>query len=197
MTKSSGTKGNLGQAFLEILSEKPFDKITISDITDRVGVIRPTFYNHFEDKYQIFDYILEKDVFSTMTWMFENGLYEEVLRVYFTYFENNRKVYKKAFKIEGQNSFTSLLEQKFQDFCVETLGKYKVRENPKLNVIKNQVIAELFSAELTRLTEMWVFTEDEEVTVDMLVEDYTYLRHHSFVELVGNTIDLNEKKASS
>ena len=38
----------LAKSFKEIACEKPVEKITIKDITDRAGVIRPTFYNHFK-----------------------------------------------------------------------------------------------------------------------------------------------------
>ena len=31
-------------------------------ITDGAGVIRPTFYKHFQDKYGILEYILQKEI---------------------------------------------------------------------------------------------------------------------------------------
>jgi AcrR family transcriptional regulator len=37
----------LQDATLELISEKPFSKITISEITERAGVARPTFYLHY------------------------------------------------------------------------------------------------------------------------------------------------------
>ncbi len=43
------TKKALAGAFRELLEEKPISKITISDITDRAGVNRHTFYYHFKD----------------------------------------------------------------------------------------------------------------------------------------------------
>ena len=33
-----------------------FDKITIKMITDQAGVIRPTFYNYFQDKYEVMEW---------------------------------------------------------------------------------------------------------------------------------------------
>lgn len=44
-----GKKGNtddlLAASFKELLCKAPMEKITIKDITDKAGVIRPTFYN--------------------------------------------------------------------------------------------------------------------------------------------------------
>ena len=43
------TKKVLAGALKELLQEKPLSKITISDITNRAGVNRHTFYYHFRD----------------------------------------------------------------------------------------------------------------------------------------------------
>ena len=42
-------KDFLAESLELLMQEKPFDKITIKQICDRAGVIRATFYNHFED----------------------------------------------------------------------------------------------------------------------------------------------------
>ncbi len=41
----------LAESFKELALKHPIEKITIKEITDKAGVIRPTFYNHFQDKY--------------------------------------------------------------------------------------------------------------------------------------------------
>jgi AcrR family transcriptional regulator len=33
-----------------LMDEKPYDKITVSDIADKAGVARPTFYRNYDDK---------------------------------------------------------------------------------------------------------------------------------------------------
>ena len=40
----------LAESFKELVLEKLVEKITIKEITDRAGVTRVTFYNHFQDK---------------------------------------------------------------------------------------------------------------------------------------------------
>ena len=49
-----------------MLNEKPFDKIKIKDITDRAGIIRPTFYNHFQDKYELLEWIFYNDIIASV-----------------------------------------------------------------------------------------------------------------------------------
>ncbi|MCR5451490.1 MAG: TetR/AcrR family transcriptional regulator [Lachnospiraceae bacterium] len=36
-------------AFYILLKEKPFEKITVSDVVKKAGIVRSTFYNHYEN----------------------------------------------------------------------------------------------------------------------------------------------------
>lgn len=53
------TKQSLINAFFSLVDKKDFEKITIADITKGAKVNRATFYAHFEDKYDLIDYIME------------------------------------------------------------------------------------------------------------------------------------------
>ena len=56
---STLTKKALLVAFGELLEEKPFNKITITDITAKCGLNRMTFYYHFENIYELMIWGLE------------------------------------------------------------------------------------------------------------------------------------------
>ena len=70
--KKEMTKDLLTNSFKTLILKYPFEKITVRMITDGAGVIRPTFYKYFQDKYEIPEYILEKNIKSryslTTTW---------------------------------------------------------------------------------------------------------------------------------
>ena len=48
----------LAESLKELSQNQPLEKITIKEITDKAGVIRPTFYNHFQDKYELIEWII-------------------------------------------------------------------------------------------------------------------------------------------
>jgi AcrR family transcriptional regulator len=48
------TRDRLGDALIEILLQKPLDKINVQEILDRAGVSRSTFYTHFRDTNDLF-----------------------------------------------------------------------------------------------------------------------------------------------
>lgn len=56
-------------AFFLILKEKDIDKITVSDVIKRAGIVRSTFYNHYENIPALVSAIEDKtieDIFSLM-----------------------------------------------------------------------------------------------------------------------------------
>ncbi len=56
-------------AFLLLLHEKDIDKITVSDVIKKAGVVRSTFYNHYENIPALVSAIEDKtihDIFSLM-----------------------------------------------------------------------------------------------------------------------------------
>lgn len=77
------TKNLLAESFKELLIKGSFDKITIKMITDQAGVIRPTFYNYFQDKYEVMEWLLETEVFRHAREMMEDGMEKEAIYLLF------------------------------------------------------------------------------------------------------------------
>jgi len=60
------TKRNIKNAFIEILLEKDFKEITVQNILDKALINRKTFYNHYMDKYDLADQMIQ-DFFDECT----------------------------------------------------------------------------------------------------------------------------------
>jgi len=52
----------INQAFLELLKEKPFEKITVTDIVKRADINRSTFYAHYPDVRGLVESLMEHAV---------------------------------------------------------------------------------------------------------------------------------------
>src|SRR6266511_1126158 len=52
--RSQRTRHLLSEALVELIREKDYNAITVSDIIDRANVGRSTFYAHFHDKDDLF-----------------------------------------------------------------------------------------------------------------------------------------------
>ena len=63
---SNITKHAIAAALKELCREKSFDKISIADITSTCGLNRQTFYYHFEDKYELLNWIYYTEGFARL-----------------------------------------------------------------------------------------------------------------------------------
>ena len=66
------TKDRIFQSFLELLSEKPFDKITVRDIVERCNINRNTFYYYYSDIYELLEELFKRE-FSEMVSKYNSG----------------------------------------------------------------------------------------------------------------------------
>lgn len=52
------TKKNIYEGFIEIMEKKSFEEIKVSEICEAALINRSTFYAHFEDKYDLFNSLM-------------------------------------------------------------------------------------------------------------------------------------------
>lgn len=85
------SKRALALAFAELLEKKSLPAITISEITEKAGVSRQTFYTNFSQKEDILTYSLDR-LFSMYADQLPEGLFQtplEALADYFTYWHDH------------------------------------------------------------------------------------------------------------
>ena len=95
MQDSRDVERELAQSLKKLAVEKPFEKITIKQIADGAGVIRVTFYNHFQDKYELLEWIITKELLEPIEPLVQNGMVSEALVVLFSNIEKEKEFYSK------------------------------------------------------------------------------------------------------
>ena len=103
MANSNITKKALAQSLKELGAVKNLDKITVADITEHCGVNRQTFYYHFNDKYELLNWIYTQDMFIPLTkdLTFENWV--EKLVELFKYMKQQKPFFMNT--IKSSNNF--------------------------------------------------------------------------------------------
>ena len=98
----------LAESLIELSAKKPIDKITIKEITDKAGVIRPTFYNHFQDKYELIEWIIKNELLEPIKPLLNAGMIFEAIVLMLNNISANSVFYKKALKLEGAVTFNQI-----------------------------------------------------------------------------------------
>lgn len=88
---SNFTKKALIDAFVKLLNEKPFDKITIQELVDYCGVNRNTFYYHFQDIYMLLEEVLKQEENAIVQLLEEECNIRKCLQHIIDYMITNKK----------------------------------------------------------------------------------------------------------
>lgn len=105
MSDSNITKKALSNSFKELLQEKKFTKISVSDICNKCGMNRKSFYYHFRDKYDLVNWIFYTEFIMKMRDI-ETDSSWRVLEELCKFFYENKEFYRKTFGVDSQNSFS-------------------------------------------------------------------------------------------
>ncbi len=114
------TRQLLTQAFMELLKERGLQAITVQDITERAAVNRATFYAHFEDKYHLFNTIIDET--------FQQHLVGRVPKASKFDLANLRTLILVVFEYLGQLKANISPEESQYGPMVETRVQYRVNE---------------------------------------------------------------------
>lgn len=109
MADSLTTKKALAQSLKDLMKTEPLEKISIGEICEKCGLNRKSFYYHFEDKYDLVNWIFDSEfltVAATKVYTKKWDGIEDLCR----YLYENKCFYKKALKVDDLNSFTNHLK---------------------------------------------------------------------------------------
>lgn len=180
-------KGNvdelLAESFKELACIQPIEKITIKEITDKAGVIRPTFYNHFQDKYELLEWIIMKEVLEPMRPLVQAGMLDEALTLVFTSLERDKEFYMKASRLEGQNSFESIVRDCISKVLLEVMKDHSMFRTPKNRWITPEHIAEYYAQSMCYIVMTWI-KSNMAIPPKEMVEVYNYIIKHSMQEVL-------------
>lgn len=113
MADSLSTKKALAEALKDLMKTESLEKISIGKICEKCNLNRKSFYYHFEDKYDLVNWIFDTEflaVAATKTYTKKWDGIEDLCR----YLYLNKAFYKKALKVNDLNSFTNHLKSIIQ-----------------------------------------------------------------------------------
>lgn len=148
------TKNAIRRSFIELLAERPFDKISVRDIAERSEVTRNTFYYYYTDIYALAEDVFESEI-EKLSERVEG--YESWQKAFLTATsfaaENKRMI------LHLHNSAHSdILARYYHKTILTTMLSYVRKEAEGLNVSESQImaLARFYTAALAGLTLEWI-----------------------------------------
>ncbi len=165
----------LAESLIELSAKKPIEKITIKEITDKAGVIRPTFYNHFQDKYELIEWIIKDDLLDAMIPLLNAGMVFEAIVLMLNQISANDVFYKKALKMEGPVSFNDIAMRCVYEMFMNIIEERAQGKKHKYRWLTPEVIATYYAQSLCFITERWIAQGIGEIEPKEMAEAYMYL----------------------
>lgn len=160
MTKKNTTKEIISYSFKKLACDKAIDKISITNIMDQTDYRRQTFYDHFDDKYDLITWIFSYEV-SELTELI--SIWEkrkDVLFSFLTYLEENKIYYKKIFSNIKLDSFKDYFIYYIKKE-VQTILKdyYKNHIHSAYNENSMEITTDFYTYGLSEMLYRWVLRD--------------------------------------
>ncbi len=152
-SKYFNTAVKFDKALLSLLERKPFEYITISEICEKAGVNRSTFYLHYENTCDLLkeatQYILDSflSYFSVDTkniaYHFADCDLQELVFVtpeyispYLNFIKDNRQIFRTSMQQLGTMDFEGVYERMFLHIFNPILSRFRFPEKERSYVMK-------------------------------------------------------------
>ncbi len=115
---SYSTQLKLANSLKELMTTQSFDKLSVSDITNHCSLHRQTFYYHFDDKYELLDWIVYKELIEPLVdgFTFDN-MYDRFIKLFTTMVEE-KKFYLNALKIDVDDMSRYISRLAYDQFMI-------------------------------------------------------------------------------
>lgn len=160
------TKLRLRNAMIQLLREKPFDKITTTELVKCAKISRSSFYTHYQDKYDMIDHY-QKIFFNTIQYIFDknNGdVHATILEAYTLL--NNNEIYAVLLSENGSQDIHQFLISKFKNLLENAF----VVKNPRrkgLGKVELSYVTTFLANAIFGFTQAWLRRNKKETPEQM------------------------------
>ncbi len=102
------TKILLSNSLKKLLSKKPLNKITVTNIVSDCKLTRQTFYYHFQDIYELLDWTYKNEIGHILDDS-HNNTWEKVIKGILNFIKENKSMFNYTLKSVGREHFEQAL----------------------------------------------------------------------------------------
>ena len=173
----------LAESFKELSGKTSIDKITIKEITDKAGVIRPTFYNHFQDKYDLLEWIIRTEILDPIIPLIQEGYLREGLVLIFANLQKDKEFYTKVVRLEGQNSCESIIQKFIKEILFTFINEKAGNKTAARKGLTIDLITEYFAQSISFVVISWV-KMNMSITPTQMADIFQYMTTHSMEDII-------------
>ena len=171
------TKRDLRNALEELLQEKNFDELSVKDITDKALISKNTFYNNFQDKEELLQYLFTKyrkeimvelsPVLKKMTPIIKPLFLKKAIQIIINFFYSGKAPVLKLIQRDHSKSLFWNITNFIREMVLDIGQEYPHLFNKKVSL---ETIAS-FLAGAASSTLYFAAIKEDEIDQDSLIKD--------------------------
>lgn len=158
--RTKKTQKAIKETFINLLQQKPINKITITEITEKTDIGRGTFYIHYTDIFDLQNKIIDETIVDLET-IFnvyypendEEGFHDIATRL-IIYISDNKELFQIFYGEGYENKLTILIKKIFTQKIIQ-------QEKLSTDSFKDQIEVSFFIAGITGVIADWIFGKIE------------------------------------
>ena len=182
------TKKSLAEALKKAMKNKPFSKVTVSELINLSGVNRKTFYYHFEDIYALLKWLFEEEAIEVIKQFDLLVDYEEAIRFVMDYVERNDHIINCAYDSIGQSEMKRFFYADFMGVITSVIDAAEKQLNADVDPDFKEYVAKFYTEALSGMLMDWVREKDRrdrEKVIGYLV---------NIIEIAFKSMEIHVKK---
>ena len=153
MSDSLITKQAIAQSVKELMKKRDLQKISVFDIVQSCGINRQTFYYHFQDKYDLVNWIYYNEVVSAVTAKKDFSDWSDVMLDVLNIMKKEKYFYTNALNVTGQNAFQEYFFSLTKSLISEIVSA--TQEGTDIGEEDRDFIAEFYTYGLVGIVVQW------------------------------------------
>lgn len=181
--KSQTTEEVLAAGMKHLITVMPFEKITVKAIADEAHVKRPTFYNHFKDKYDIVEYILKQELIEPARTLMACDMLGEAIRLILVTMKKEKKFYMHVARIDEDVIFQRIVRELFKELLLDVMRERMADEDNGNPMLTMDNIAEYYAYGISFGISKWI-RKGMKMEVDEVLEALKVLLSESLTDMI-------------
>lgn len=150
------TKKSLAEALKNAMRQKPFSKITVSELISACDINRKTFYYHFEDIYALLKWMFEQEAIEVVKQFDLLINYEEAIEFVMDYVEQNDYIISCAYNAIGRDEMKRFFYGDFIGVISSVIDSAEEKAAVKLDPDFKVFLARFYSEAIAGMLIEWV-----------------------------------------
>lgn len=185
------TRRAIGDALKRLMAQKPFEKITITEIMDACGMRRQHFYYYFTDIYDLLRWLFEDEALELCRRREGDQTWQEGLLQLFHYIADNRAVCLCALDSLGREYLKRLFETDINDIVRRVLRQTIEERGFPTEEGREDLTARFLTIAMAGIVESWLRGELAQTPEELIALFSVMFEDH----VCGMTVRLRRAQA--